>query len=153
MNKTDPAFREVCLRFGCKPDVVAAIVTVESTWDPYALRFEPGYVHLWKVKDFARLHRITEETEKVAQMHSYGLMQIMGGTARSVGFTGPIGKLYDPKVNVEYGCRYLGRLMDRYPKLQDHIAAYNAGSARRAPDGSYQNQRYVDKVLRALNVN
>jgi len=37
-----------------------------------------------------------------------GLMQIRLSTARSLGYSGSAKGLYDPKINLEYGTRYLG---------------------------------------------
>lgn len=37
----------------------------------------------------------------------YGLMQIRHDTARTMGYRGPAGGLYDPETNLRYGIRYL----------------------------------------------
>jgi len=57
--------------------------------------------------------------------------------------------LCKPVVGLEYGCQYLQWQFERYGELSDAVAAYNAGSVRLSEDGSYVNQAYVDKVMRA----
>lgn len=75
-------------------------------------------------------------------------MQLMGGTARGLGFEGHIAELVDPATGLEYGCRYLAKQMTRYPAIPHAIAAYNAGSYRDSNgDGFADNQDYVDKVM------
>jgi soluble lytic murein transglycosylase len=38
--------------------------------------------------------------------------------------------LYEPKVNIHYGCRYLGLLMKKYGAARTALCAYNAGPGR-----------------------
>jgi hypothetical protein len=95
----------------------------------------------------------TLNTEILMQKTSWGLMQIMGATARSVGFDGWLPELTDAKTNVRTGTAYLALMMGRHYKrhgLPGVIAAYNAGSPRTRPDGKFVNQSYVDKVLKAM---
>jgi soluble lytic murein transglycosylase-like protein len=44
----------------------------------------------------------------------------------------------------------LRKVFEKYgmQAVQDAVAAYNAGSVRRASSGEYVNQRYVTKVMR-----
>ena len=51
-----------------------------------------------------------------------GLLQVMPGTARSVGLTA-----YEPGANVLAGARYLRQLLDRYGDVDLALAAYNVG--------------------------
>ena len=60
--------------------------------------------------------------------YSYGLMQILSGTADSLGFTGEPADLLDPATNIEWGARLIVR--QRYKNLGDPVLtaiAYNAG--------------------------
>lgn len=149
-DKDSKVFRDVCSRFAIDSTLVAAVVTVESTWDPHAFRYEPAFAYPFKAEEFSKLHRITLSSELVFQKTSFGLMQIMGGVARELGFVGQLSQLFDPALNLEYGIRYLLTRMRRYPLLEEAIAAYNAGSARRDPlTKKLVNQTYVDKVLNA----
>ncbi|MBV8366340.1 MAG: lytic transglycosylase domain-containing protein [Candidatus Eremiobacteraeota bacterium] len=77
-----------------------------------------------------------------------GLMQLMPGTAKSLGVT----DAYDPAQNVEGGAKMLRGLIDRYGgKLDLALAAYNAGSG--AVDRYHgvppyaETRRYVRAIL------
>jgi soluble lytic murein transglycosylase-like protein len=60
-----------------------------------------------------------------------------------------ISKLVTPKVNIEAGTKYIKYQLNKYGgNVKDAIAAYNAGKVRKLQDGSYKNQKYVDKVHR-----
>ncbi|MFN2469059.1 MAG: lytic transglycosylase domain-containing protein [Gaiellaceae bacterium] len=61
-----------------------------------------------------------------------GLMQLLPDTARGIAIrTGgsrfQVSDLYDPEINVRYGCWYLRHLLDRYEDEETALAAYNAG--------------------------
>src|SRR5687768_1415710 len=127
--------------------IVAAIVYTESSGDTKRPRYEPGYSYLVDPAAHARSRRISVETETVLQQMSWGLMQIMGATARDLGFTGDIPDLVNAPVGLHWGCKFLKVLHERYNgRWLDVIAAYNAGSPRREDNGDYENQGYVDKV-------
>jgi len=82
-------------------------------------------------------------TELLGQQTSWGLMQIMGATARERGFRGWLTELCDPATNLEWGCRHLRWMIDHdddygirasdnttMPHLPDLAAAWNGGKAR-----------------------
>lgn len=127
-------------------NILGAIVQTESSGDRFAIRFEPHYKYLFKTKENAQDNRITEATETVMQMTSFGLTQVMGAVARELGLKGPIFQLLEPQVNITYCAKLLKRLAKKYTQKDDLIAAYNAGSAIKGMDGRYKNQTYVDKV-------
>jgi len=133
---------------GVSPMLVAAIVQAESSGDTNAVRYEASFQHYWKTAEFARKLGITNDTEASLQRHSWGLMQVMGATARWIGFKGPITDLLQPEVGLKWGCRYLKRLTEQHKTGPKIIAAYNAGSPRYSKErpGEFVNQRYVDKV-------
>jgi hypothetical protein len=129
--------------------VLSAIIAVESEWDPWAVHFEPKYRHLLDVRRNANESRVSVGTERQMQRTAFGLTQVVGGTARGLGFKGPLAQLLDPATNVQWGARYLRTLVVRYPSnVRAQVAAYNAGSAIRR-GRSYINQNYVDLVMSA----
>lgn len=119
-----------------------AVCMAESSFDQYAYRYEQRY--RWLVGDQETL----TPTERAGQMSSWGLMQVMGGVAREDGFTGPFPLLCEPTVGLRYGLRHLRKFMQKYGDWKDAIASYNAGRPKKLPDGNYDNQSYVDKVLK-----
>ena len=127
--------------------LIAAIVQTESGGNTNAVRFEPNWKYLLKPKMFADDLMITEQTERVMQSCSFGLMQTMGSVARELGFNDELHKLCEPEIGLKYGCLKLKALAKRYDKREDIIAAFNAGSAIKNIDGSYRNADYVIKVL------
>lgn len=57
-----------------------------------------------------------------------GLMQLMPTTARSLGYKGPLNNLYNPRVNISYGMRYLSEACKLGKGDLCHtILKYNAG--------------------------
>jgi soluble lytic murein transglycosylase-like protein len=136
---------------GVSVALIEALVTVESNWNPWAFRYEPGFMYVKEVEKFRKLHKLSHSTELNGQRTSWGLMQIMGGTARDLGYVGMLSELLSPEIAVDMGIRYFKTRCARYTELEDQIAAYNAGSARKdALTGKYINQKYVDRVLNAL---
>ncbi len=86
------------------PALLAAVVYVESRFDPKA----------------------------ESPAGAIGLMQLLPDTARGIAIrTGgtrfQTSDLYNPELNVRYGCWYLRHLLDRYEDEEVALAAYNAG--------------------------
>jgi len=125
--------------------LVEGIIRIESAFNKRAIRYEPGYRYTLNPQKFAKLNRITADTEQKLQMFSWGLMQVMGGTARENGFEGSLLKLAEIETSIEQGCRHLAKLWRKYQVVDDVVAAYNAGSPRKTSTGQYMNQSYVDK--------
>lgn len=130
-------------------ELIEAFATVESSLNPWALRYEPQYKYLYLLDNRSQL----SPTERVGQMCSWGLMQVMGAVAREYGFKGYFPQLCDPVVGLRYGCLHVTKFRAKYGQWSDVIAAYNAGSPRREPTNpwSYVNQFYVNKVLTVWN--
>lgn len=166
IDKNSKLFRDACKARGVSGrnlDLVAAIVTVESTWNPFAYRFEPK-LHKRVVQDvtlntalamkiaaLARAQRFSPDSEVVLQCSSFGLMQILGSTARGEGFDGYLPELFQPEIGLEWGIKHLQLLQARKGYSEtDAIAAYNYGHVKKLADGSYANQDYVSKVLAVL---
>lgn len=114
-------------------DLVRAMVLHESAGGiTHAVRYEPDFYERYlkgKTPNFRPEH-CSWETERVGRATSWGLMQIMGETARVIGFRGWFPELCVPAAGLEWGCRCLRRLADRYlaeggwPTV---MRAYNGG--------------------------
>ena len=132
--------------------LVSSIIMIESACNTWRPRFEPAYKWLYFARDIAPIAGVTYETMEVMQKTSWGLMQVMGAVAYELGLPHdqvPT-QLCLPHIGIDYGCRLLTKLFQRYNSETDVIAAYNAGSPRKTSGGMYANQRYVDKVWQRL---
>jgi soluble lytic murein transglycosylase-like protein len=145
---------QYALQYAVDPNVVKAIMTIESGGEGLCMRYEPlleahgvGYV---QPRDFASALFITVETEKILQHSSLGHMQILGVRARELGFKENLLRLCLPENGIKYGVKNLQTIMVRYGEEAEVISAYNAGSARKTVGGMFRNQGYVDKVYTKL---
>lgn len=98
---------------------------------------------------------------------SYGLMQVRWPTAKMIKCvsSNTHKELLGAESNIKCGCKYLNTLSQKYKKLTDQIASYNAGEARICKTGilrpsnrpcligKYINQEYVDKVFSNFSAN
>lgn len=109
------------------PEVIKGVIKVESNWDPNAKRYES---HI-------------NDT-------SLGLMQILVKTARAVAGNPSLtsAQIIQPTLNIMLGTKYLREQLNRYGKLEDTLAAYNAGSVKKTSTGEYINKVYVDRVMK-----
>jgi soluble lytic murein transglycosylase-like protein len=114
------------------PQLITAIIKVESGGNPFAIRYEPDFVARYLNKlTIKGIDPCSDNTERLARGWSWGLMQIMGQTAREMGFNEPyLSALCDPDTGIEWGCKLLAKKRDLY--LASHgwpgvISAYNAG--------------------------
>jgi hypothetical protein len=124
-------------------NLVKAICQIESSFNPWAFRYEPAYKYILGDK------LTMTDTERFGQKCSWGLMQVMGGVARELDYQGPFPQLCEPDIGVRYGCRHLAKFYCRWPNWEDAIASYNAGAPRKLATGEYYNQHYVNKVQAA----
>jgi len=126
-DRIDAAVENASRTVGLDADLLRAVIKAESSFDPDA----------------------------VSCCGAEGLMQLMPGTARSLGVADP----YDIEQNVNGGARYLKQLAG-FGDIRLALAAYNAGPAKIGslgitdPDDPAQYARistgvrgYVDKVL------
>lgn len=143
---------ELVKKFALPVPLVASIIEIESSWNRYAMRYEPSFSHTMQLKENSKRLGITFPSEQIGQKTSWGLMQVMGATARLMGFKGHFPELCDVDLGIEWGCRYLRWQSNRYKTQDEWIAAYNAGTARRMADERFANQEYVDKVNTLIKV-
>lgn len=127
-------------------------VAQESSWDPYATREEPGFYKRYVVPNLTT-RRAKREQWQLAT--SYGVLQVMGQTAREMGFEGKfIPQLVDPSLGFFYGVKYLMHQKGRGDgSWSQALAAYNGGiggtpNNRTAP---YRNQFYVDEIIERIH--
>jgi soluble lytic murein transglycosylase-like protein len=99
-----PQVDKWCQEYGISQALVEGVITQESGGDQWAYRAEP------QINDA-----------------SYGLMQILCGTARQMGFKGKPQELHDPDVNLRFAIKYLKLLQLDFGKLELALAAYNCG--------------------------
>jgi hypothetical protein len=103
---------DVSIRYNVDPKVILATIMVESGGNTYALRHEP------QIGDA-----------------SYGLGQLLYGTAHLIGFEGRSEELYIPEVNIDLIGKYHRRNLDVYGDLtpEQLTTAYNTGTPYGAP--------------------
>ena len=150
---TSRDFRGLYQRFGkayrIDPRLIEAVVRQESAGKPHAFRYEAAI-----------------------RQASYGLMQVLGSTARGMGLEPAMSEavLCDPEVGVLYGVKVLADNLNRFAASvqQDRqngvyevlapplpfpvmvaLARYNGGyKGNPGPDGSIRNSKYVEGVAK-----
>lgn len=141
----------VAKQYAINPKWIAAIITQESNWEPYALRYEPKYDYFFKPDEIAAKFQITLTTEIQTQKMSWGLGQLMGGVLRQQGHVGPMGEVFEPLININHMGILIHSLMHFSDIDEDVFSMYNAGPvARFKINGQYKNQSYVDSVKKHL---
>jgi soluble lytic murein transglycosylase-like protein len=104
------------------PALACAVVSHESSWDPWAVRYEPGFY-----RRYVQSMQGLTDTEKTLRATSFGLCQVMGQVAREQGFDGKyLTELCDP-IHVIQGCKKLAKCLKNNSQ-HDALQAYNGGS-------------------------
>lgn len=156
------SIRNYATAYKIVPELLQAFVEVESSGNPYAMRYEPGtarYISDENVAKCAEAAGLSKNIERDDQMSSWGLMQVMGFNARQLGFTEDLGNLRDIGKGLNVGCQWLRKLqkmfdlpvgvndvLDYSPEL---ACAYNHGHPEKLPNGTWFVQEYVDKIHKA----
>ncbi len=116
--------RAASQRYHVPESWIQAVIEVESAWNPQAYRAEP------QIQDASR-----------------GLMQILGRTARGLGFTGDPADLFNVEINIDLGTKLLGQLRERYgDDFRRVYSAYNSGK----PDLYKTSSQVAANVARAV---
>ena len=122
---------------GLDPALVCGVVEQESGWNTWAMRYEP----LFFAKYVAPLYTNNKvgATEAYARGFSWGLMQVMGQTAREMGVSSPhLSTLCDPAVGLAVGCKILRKKLEAAGgNLHKTLLAWNGGA----------NPDYADEVV------
>ncbi len=93
------------------PALVCAVVEQESSWNPWAIRYEPLFFSKYVASLYTN-NKISA-TEAYARGFSWGLMQVMGEVAREAGFDALfLSALCDPEQGLAIGCKVLRKKLD-----------------------------------------
>ena len=129
--------RSIAAAHGLDPALVCAVIEQESAWDPWAVRYEPGFMSRYVAPLYAAGK--LSATEAYTRAMSWGLMQVMGQVARESGFSGAsLCELCDAAVGLKLGCAVLAARITRAKgDVQAALLAWNGGA----------NDRYAMEVL------
>lgn len=105
--------------------LVCAVIEQESSWNQWAQRYEPAFYSKYIEP---RIATILPQIEAPMRATSWGLMQIMGQTAREFGYRGIyLSQLCDPETGVEFGCRKLADCVLKAESLEAALQRWNGG--------------------------
>jgi soluble lytic murein transglycosylase-like protein len=130
------------------PELVCALIEQESSWNRWAVRYEPAFYKRYIEPQIAqpggeianqraRAHRAPlGETEARARAFSWGLMQVMGQVAREHGFSGSsLAELCDAATGLDVGCRvFAAKLAAAEGNVVRALLLWNGGGNRNYPD-------------------
>jgi soluble lytic murein transglycosylase-like protein len=119
---------EVALAHGLEPCLVCAVIEQESGWNPWAIRFEPAFFAKYVAPLYT--NNKVSASEAYARGFSWGLMQVMGQTARENAFAGEfLSALCEPRQGIATGCVVLQRkLAAAAGDVERALLAWNGGA-------------------------
>jgi soluble lytic murein transglycosylase-like protein len=114
------------------PALVCAVVEQESSWSPWAMRFEPGFLRRYIKPPVPE----APTTGEIARATSWGLLQIMGQVALEMGFEGRFySELCEPETGLLFGCKKLAKCLEaRGGDQHKALLMWNGGSNLSYPD-------------------
>lgn len=147
----------ITTRLNIDPILVACIIQTESAGNCFAVRYEPAFYRRYIEDKKELLGHVpksipTLDTELRLRAFSFGLMQIMGQTAREVGFKGDnLTLLFKPEINIEVGCLVLlSKLKKHSFDKKKALLNYNGGADLEYPYRVLRNieNGKADKILK-----
>ncbi len=131
--------KQKAINHGVDPALLCAVAEQESEWNPYAIRFERA----WAVKLMGNPAIIgdhisppSKETEIAQRSFSWGLMQVLGQTAREHVYTYSfLTQLCDPEIGLEFGAMILAdKLRIAKGDTRQALLFYNGGGDKTYPE-------------------
>ncbi|MGA8074062.1 MAG: lytic transglycosylase domain-containing protein [Candidatus Acidiferrales bacterium] len=123
--------RSIAIHHELNPSLICAIIEQESDWNPHAIRYEPAFFAKYVAPLFTnnKIEPATN-TEAYARAFSWGLMQVMGQSARETGFTGQfLSELCDPVKGIETGCTlFAHKLVIARGNISQALQIWNGGA-------------------------
>lgn len=126
--------RDTATALHVDPALFCALCEHESAgWQWAAVRYEPAFYARYEATN--PIHGLSA-TELTMRATSFGLGQIMGQTARELGFAGTfLTELLDPVQGLDFACRKLGHCLGLHAgDVRLALLAYNGGSNLAYPD-------------------
>lgn len=131
--------RQFATKHGLNDSLVCAICEQESGWNPNATRYEPAFYTRY-IQPMISDGRLTGDSTKDLAT-SWGLMQVMGETARESGYMGPCDQLLEPALGLEWGCRvFAKKLVAANGDAYNALLRWNGGGNPRYP------QEVIDRM-------
>lgn len=130
MNPPDPTLVALAVtiakRYSLSAQLVCAVIEQESTWNTWAIKYEPGFFSKYVAAQYTN-NKITV-SDAYSRAFSWGLMQVMGQVARELGFKAFLSQLCDPSTGLDLGCRQLkNKLAEAGGDVPKGLLGYNGG--------------------------
>ncbi len=150
VNVTTPVWRSASVQ---RPASMPQSAPTNAIYHPIVTQAANRYALSPALLDAVIRQESGYRVNAVSPVGAVGLMQLMPGTARSLGVTDS----YDPVQNVNGGAAYLRMQLNRFGGNVEHaLAAYNAGPGAVMRHGGIppyrETQNYVQRILGRLKV-